>query len=67
MDFIERINKVRNLADKIIIDNEWCDIITVQYNSTDIYIENGRNNKKIKLKVSDNEESINKILKEIVL
>ena len=64
---IEKINKVRKLADKIIINDEWCDIRTFQYNSTEIYIENGRNDKRVKLRPNDNEESINKILEEITL
>ena len=53
---IERLNKNRELADKIIIDEEWIDIRTVRYNATDFTIE--CNGHKEPIKPNDTEETL---------
>ncbi len=59
---IELLNKKRELADKIIIEEEWLDIETIQKNAYEIIIKNWRTGREIKLKPYDTEKDIRAII-----
>ena len=59
---IETLNEKRKIADKIIIDEEWNEIATVQKNAYNIIIKNYRTGKEIKLQPYDTEKNIRTII-----
>ena len=59
---IETLNEKRKIADKIIIDEEWNEIATVQKNAYNIIIKNYRTGKEIKLQPYDTEKDIRAII-----
>ena len=56
MESIEKLNKLRELADEIIINEEWIDIRTIQYSPEDFTIE--CNGHEIAIKANDTEKTI---------
>ena len=54
----EKKYELLDIADKIIIEEEYNDIDTHRINADDFYIHNYRTNKWIKIQVNDTEESI---------
>ena len=52
----EKLQKLADIADRIIDDEEWIDIQTIQYNQTSFVIE--CNGNKIAIKANDTEETI---------
>ena len=61
MELIEKLNKLRELADEIIINEEWIDIRTIQYNSTDFTIE--CDGHEIAITANDTEKTIREKIK----
>ena len=61
MDLIEKLNKLRELADEIIINEEWIDIRTIQYSPEDFTIE--CNGHEIAIKANDTEKTIREKIK----
>ena len=59
---IELLNEKRKIADKIIIDEEWNEIETIQKNAYEIVIKNYRTGKEIKLQPYDTEKDIRTII-----
>lgn len=59
---IELLNEKRKIADKIIIDEEWNEIETIQRNAYEIIIKNYRTGKEIKLQPYDTEKDIRTII-----
>lgn len=59
---IETLNKKRELADKIIIEEEWLDIETIQKSAYEIIIKNWRTGREIKLQPYDAEKDIRAII-----
>ncbi len=58
----ELLNEKRKIADKIIIDEEWNEIATVQKNAYNIIIKNYRTGREIKLQPYDTEKDIRAII-----
>ena len=61
---IEVLNQKRELADKIIRDEEWVEVVTIQYSPCNIVIYNGRTGREIQLRANDTEEDIRAIIEE---
>ncbi len=59
---IETLNEKRKIADKIIIDEEWNEVETIQKNAYEIIIKNYRTGKEIKLQPYDTEKDIRTII-----
>ena len=58
------IARKKDMAEKIIFDEEWIDIEVIQCNATCAIIYNDRTNKKIKITPRDNEETLHKKIEE---
>lgn len=58
------ITEKMEIAERIIIEEEWVDIYVRRYNSTDAYIENDRTNKYAKITARDTEETLHKKIEE---
>lgn len=61
---IEALNLKRELADKIIRDEEWVEIVTIKYSPYNIVIYNGRTGREFQLRPYDTEDDIRKIIEE---
>lgn len=61
---IEVLNQKRELADKIIRDEEWVEVVTIQYSPYNIVIYNGRTGREFQLRPYDTEDDIRKIIEE---
>ena len=59
---IETLNKKREIADKIIIEEKWLEIETIQKNKHEIIIKNWRTGREIKLQPYDTEKDIRAII-----
>lgn len=59
---IEALNRVRELADKIIETEEWVEVVTIQHGPYSIAIYNGRTDREIQLRPYDTEDDIRAIL-----
>ena len=58
MNKIEKLYELKDLAERIILDEEWNDIRPIVYNPEDIYILNERTEKEIRIEITDNEETL---------
>lgn len=58
----EALNRVRELADKIIETEEWVEVVTIQHGPYNIAIYNGRTDREIQLRPYDTEDDIRAIL-----
>lgn len=55
---IEKLNRNREIADRIIDTEEWLDIETIQYNATLITISNYRTGKETQIRPADTEDTL---------
>lgn len=58
------ITEKMEIAERIIIEEEWNDIDVRRYNSTDAYIVNDRTDKITKITARDTEETLHKKIEE---
>lgn len=61
---IETLNEKRELADRIIEEEEWVEAVTIQYSPYNIVIYNGRTGREFQLRANDTEEDIRAIIEE---
>ena len=62
---IEKKNKLRELADKIIVEDEWFQLETRQYNTEDIVIYNYFTKKGLRISSNDTKETLSKKMAEL--
>ena len=62
---IEKLNELREIADKIIYFEEWNKLDTARYNSEEFLIENQYNGKSYRITTRDTEETLRAAIEEL--